>query len=1112
VFAEELRPGEIRIVSLSAGPAAPIPDWLTKLAKMKASRDPTDPKSSREVVLRHRKGSSEFDVAPGFGGERPARLRVADRDTVDWLAGGGNTFVSWVTAAGNRDVDVQCHAFIAADVGPSMTVGIDDGVAEQVRVAGHTASAGFEPVRNWLRAELALPALAGQTTPRYIHSGGPNSDSAAGIRALTLHGRRWIADIALIDGALRVVRLTDAPSRQRDRWVRLSPVDLRFVDRGDEAAASEAIKAALQGLASDGRRYLDLWQQYNEIERESLVDDAQRMKSARYHSCHLTADGFWRFQLQPDERAGVFLHAVAAFRGKLQLEAATELPPELQDGRGRPARGVHGEALNPNKQNWTVDLAVDGDDAPPSAGHLFRSLSGDRIRLRRRDAARERIATDQAELAGLRLLIEGESRPGEKPREGDRFYKVIKKVINPSGDAASLGPQGDALELALRTPDILLVQGPPGTGKTRFISDLLRCLDELGERTVTVQRTLLSSVQHDAVDNVARKARRHGLPPSRVGARPGRDWESAREWRDEVVASLERHLREHRPASTRYDAARRLRELASSYDGRPMTGPDLVGLLGTVRELAGPQLPGELRDELDRLLADRSVVDRVAVALADGERERLSREARSLRVTTAAFADDGPQRAARARRELDRLLDDQARLVLRSAAEAGAEPPADLLAALAEIRVDILGRLADDSTVLHTPTYDPDVEALLHLVAEAMTEEVAATADSADEVLLAYRDDLREDLPLVESTLARYNAVLASTVQHASSDEMSRLIDAPLPVFDTVIVDEAARANPLDLMIPMALARQRIILVGDHRQLPHILEQKIERELRRNRTLDGSELAKSLFERWFELFEGRTPVRTVQLRTQFRMHPELGRFVSEVFYGGPGMIDSDPSTKRLTHGLPTYAGKLAAWIDVPAPHGGEERDGTSWTRPAEAKRLVQELSALTALDHERKLSFGVITFYKAQQELLEAELQQAGLAVTDDQGAFVPVPAMELTAEDRPRPRLRVGTVDAFQGMEFDVVLLSVTRSSQVPRPLGGPAEAVRRYGHLLSDSRMCVAMSRQRRLLIAVGDAAMAERSATPQMPGNPGRSVAEGIVAFREFCEGVHGGGIRS
>ncbi|MER7283826.1 AAA domain-containing protein [Dactylosporangium sp. NPDC000244] len=1104
MFAEQLRPGEIRIVLLPTRLATSVPRWLTQLTDKYAK--------NREVVLRHRTGSAEFEVTPGNGGGQPIRLPVTDQDTVDWLTTAGRTLVSWVVEATPQQIGVQCHAFATADLGASMTVGIDDGVAEQVRIATQRSVTGFEPIRDWLREEFALPALPGQTAERYIHSGGPGGVPGSGVRALTLHGRRWVADIALTDDALRLVRLTDASSRQRARWFRLSPLDLRFVDRGDEAAASEAIRAALQGLTSDGRTYLDLWQAYNEIERESLVDDARRMGSARYRSCQVTADGLWRFALQPDDRAGAFLRAVASFGGKLQLEASRDLPPEFQDGRGRPGAGVHGEVRYVVRNNWTVDLAVDGDDAPPPAGHLFRSLSGDRVRLRRRDLARERIETDQAELPGLRLLIEGVPRPGAHPRADRAHDKAIAVAISSSEGPPPTDVQRAALGMAVRTPDVLLVQGPPGTGKTRFIADLLRCLDELGERTVSMQRTLISSVQHDAVDNVARKARRRGLPPTRVGARPGRDWESAREWRDGIVASVERYLQEHRPASARHDVARKLRELASAYERHPMTGPDLVALLRTVKELAGARLPGVLRDELDLLLADRAVVDQVAVTLAGDDRQRLAREARSLRATPVAFADDGPQRAARALRELDRLLDDPARRLLEVAAKAG-DSGDDLLAEIANLRVELLGRLAVGTALLHAPTHDPDVEALLHLVADAAAEDAAETADSADQVLLAYRDDLREDLALVESTLARYNAVLASTVQQANSEEMSRLLDAPLPVFDTVVVDEAARANPLDLMIPMAFARRRIILVGDHKQLPHALERKVEQELRRNRSLDGSELSKSLFERWFDLFADEKPaVRTILLDTQFRMHPALGRFVSEVFYGGPDVIKPDPSTVRLTHDLSMYAGKVAAWIDVPRRDGDEERSGTSWTRPAEAHRLVRELKQLTELDRARRLSFGVITFYKAQQELLEAELQQEGLAVVDDDGTFVPVPAMQFTAEERPRPRLRVGTVDAFQGMEFDVVLLSVTRSSEVPRPLGGSAEAVQRYGHLLSDSRMCVAMSRQRRLLIAVGDAAMAERAATPEMPGQPGRSVAEGIVAFRELCEGVHGAGIRS
>ena len=52
----------------------------------------------------------------------------------------------------------------------------------------------------------------------------------------------------------------------------------------------------------------------------------------------------------------------------------------------------------------------------------------------------------------------------------------------------------------------------------------------------------------------------------------------------------------------------------------------------------------------------------------------------------------------------------------------------------------------------------------------------------------------------------------------SSLKELSDLDASEGIEFDTVVIDEAARANPLDLFVPMAMARRRIILVGDHRQ------------------------------------------------------------------------------------------------------------------------------------------------------------------------------------------------------------------------------------------------------------------------------------------------------
>ncbi|WP_293270518.1 C-terminal helicase domain-containing protein [Nannocystis sp.] len=102
--------------------------------------------------------------------------------------------------------------------------------------------------------------------------------------------------------------------------------------------------------------------------------------------------------------------------------------------------------------------------------------------------------------------------------------------------------------------------------------------------------------------------------------------------------------------------------------------------------------------------------------------------------------------------------------------------------------------------------------------------------------------------------------------------------------------------------------------------------------------------------------------------------------------------------------------------------------------------------------------------------------------------------ARTLDASGKPVERLRIGTVDAFQGKEFDVVFLSVTRSNELPAATD--EEQRRKYGHLMLENRLCVAMSRQQRLLIAVGDLGFV-KAAEP----------LRALRAFTELCGGHHG-----
>ncbi|MBB5773678.1 DEAD/DEAH box helicase [Nonomuraea jabiensis] len=1032
---------------------------------------------------------------------------AVDRAQLDAVLDSGMKTVSWVLTGTREARDpfvVQCHLFPGVSLGERLVIGVDDYVADQVR-----SSAGSQSVYTWLGEEFTLSP----GPSRIVHSGGPADTETPEVRPFSMHGRRWIADVGLRDDRLQIVRIVPSGRRQPSRWIRISEVELSFVDVA-EAVATEQIRAMLAGLMEEGRSYIEMWSAYNDIEREALVEEALRLKSARYERWELLPDGLWRFHLAGDERSAAFLRALKSYEGKLDLEAGSDLPPELTgDQKSRGGQTVSGTLAGVRPDIDAIDVTplrddLDADD-PSTSGHLFRALTGDRIRLSRREQAKRRIWSGHAEMRGLAQLIEGIDVSAGTPRrimgESEILSQAVRDVFGGGGPTDA---QRAALKLALTTPDILLVQGPPGTGKTQFISALLHCLDQIDEKALALNRTLITSYQHDAVDNVVGKARRRGMPPTRVDSRPGRQAQSARSWREETLARLDEYLQEHRPDVRARQHLDDLRRIAAAYDAHPATARDLLDLLDKVRRSVGELLPPPLRGRLDQARAAVHGRINAQLHLAAPVRRTALAVIRSIRVSAESFADDGPERARTARALLDRygLLNEGDHALLDQAADQ--LDRGDVQAVIDELRllcVRLFDRISAERHLEGTTGRDPAILVLLQDIVDAVEERVAAKPDNVGEVLRAFRADLQDDLSLVEATLRRYNSVLATTVQQVDSSEMHRIVDAPLPVFDTVIVDEAARANPLDLMIPLACARKRIVLVGDHKQLPHALELKLERELRRtNRISTSSDLSRSLFERWFDMFDGIEPrLRTIRLDEQFRMHPRLGEFVSRVFYGGPRAVRPHPSTHALTHSLQPYHGKVAAWIDVPHETGGEERDGHSFVRECEAKRLVSELAALMAVDANRRLSFGVITFYKAQQLRLEDLLVDAGLGVKDDKDRFGPMPHMAWTDERRPRERLRVGTVDAFQGMEFDVVLLSVTRSSPWSDE---PGSAVRRYGHLLRDSRMCVAMSRQRRLLIAVGDPAMADRDTAPH-DQLLGRSLAEGLVAFRELCEGRHG-----
>ena len=115
-------------------------------------------------------------------------------------------------------------------------------------------------------------------------------------------------------------------------------------------------------------------------------------------------------------------------------------------------------------------------------------------------------------------------------------------------------------------------------------------------------------------------------------------------------------------------------------------------------------------------------------------------------------------------------------------------------------------------------------------------------------------------------------------------------------------------------------------------------------------------------------------------------------------------------------------GRPLAWLSVPVSAGRHVRAGTSLKREAEIEAIASRLEEWMRYSEEhpkpdgRPLTFGVISFYKAQADAINGKFKKW----------FADKDAARQAEKKR---QLRIGTVDSFQGMEFDVVFLSMVRT-----------------------------------------------------------------------------------
>ena len=280
--------------------------------------------------------------------------------------------------------------------------------------------------------------------------------------------------------------------------------------------------------------------------------------------------------------------------------------------------------------------------------------------------------------------------------------------------------------------------------------------------------------------------------------------------------------------------------------------------------------------------------------------------------------------------------------------------------------------------------------------------------------------------------------------------------------FDWVVVDEAARATSGELAVALQSAR-RVLLVGDHKQLPPMLSPDAIDFARGTLGLEDSrEIQKSDFER---AFNAAGAVKA-SLTEQYRMVDAIGELVSECFY------DSKLVTKR--GGSPAWMERLPAplntkvsWLDTSSLGAlameRQEREGFSYYNTFEIECVVDLLKQLSELDEaliglaemaHKWTPIGVITTYALQRDRLLRTLAQQ-----DWYEAFSRF--------------VRVDTVDSYQGQENPIIILSTVRNNR---------EGV--TGFTSAEERVNVAMSRARERLLIVGAKSFFTRPRVAERP----------------------------
>lgn len=888
----------------------------------------------------------------------------------------------------------------------------------------------------------------------------------------TLHGLAFAADLQIKDQKYILTKsrrknIGNIDDFCRYRLMRYSSIG--FVEENNAKAIMERIR----DKSTQGKALLNIWNEYSDKELEKSKKLSELFKVIIYSNALDKPNHVKRLQLDlTDEQKTKFKEYENDFKNssfeKADIAGSKESETYKISGIKKYANYLYAEVLDENdtlKPSGSLVLSVKGDiHVKKRREYAYQHLESGRITaiLRNLLFAIEDEASEMIELNGNHHM---------KPLT-DRTRAFLQKRF---GISDLTDNQKKAVEIALNTSDVAVIQGPPGTGKSTVIAAICDRLFEEAEKEAikeakrnhrkanfdTSKLILASAFQNDTVEHIASKIEYMGLPTIKVGK------DTTTISAEEMVAknmmnAIDKALQYYAPKTSRYRMSVAISKIKDVY----FKEHNLHELKNSIEAIM-PSLG--LNDELWNTWEKLSKPFRKR---SDVKADKRVKALKNLSIDAISYGDNGFDEVQRVLYSGLELTEEERSTLDGAPLES---PSEEFLLFLSFLKEKYLAELESVSEV----SVEGEHQSLLNWLDdvirfEKQVEEEAY--DDSDTFMTANLEALREELEGVSSyirnSIFTYSESVAATNQKAGSRDVTSK-------FQNVILEEAARSNPLDLLIPMTKALKRIILVGDQKQLPQLIENDIVESVVKDKFEDLAErdiarkkYESSLFGILYNNLGKASKVRRIRLNEQFRMHPVIGDFISSLYYDNeikPGMGYQE-QVKKKAHGLTVKGlkGKVMVFCDVKRGLGYESK-GICKSRECEAKRVMSLVKEITDDPASKELSIGVITFYAAQRDLIFKQAVSMGFAESNTNGDYEISDYYKVTSDGR--EKFRIGTVDSFQGKEFDIVLLSTTRSNALERKEGNMRSV---FGFLTSENRLNVAFSRAQRLLVVCGDSNM--------------------------------------